>query len=241
MHGGNARRMPEIALTLLELKPDIVVLTEFRPAAGGQIAGVLADHGLIHHVQNNPPRGSNGLLIAARPPLREIAPISLGGVGVNSRAARRLIEIETPGLALVGIHVPPDAWTDNPADTSARERVFARLIEIASARRDRPCALVGDFNAARRDSGGDSPTPTGSASLGKLATFGYVDAWRVTNPGTTEPTWVGHDGRGVRIDHAFLSAPLARRLAACRLWHEPRLAGHSDHSIIVVDLDGVES
>lgn len=236
MHGGNARRMPEIALSLLDLKPDLAVLSEYRPAAGGQIAGVLADHGLVHHIHNDPPRGVNGLLIASREPLREIPTSVPLGVGSNRRAERRLLEVETPSLVVVAVHVPPDAWRESHTDTSARERVLARLLQIARDRREQPCALIGDFNAARADAGGDSPTPTGATALGQLATMGFVDAWRTHNPGVSEPTWVGPDGHGVRIDHAYLSSSLARRLAACQFSHAPRLSGHSDHSILVVDL-----
>src|SRR5262245_45388589 len=65
-HGGGAARMPRIALAILSHRPDVVVLTEWRRTTGGQIAGVLADHGLKHQVCTDPPHGRNGVLVAAR-------------------------------------------------------------------------------------------------------------------------------------------------------------------------------
>ena len=43
------------------------------------------------------------------------------------------------------------------------------------------------------------------------------------------------DARGYRIDHAFVSPVLLPRLRACRYSHEERLAGASDHSMLVVE------
>src|SRR5438045_4049374 len=68
-HGGGSRRTPAIALSLLEHRADIVVLTEFRRTTGGQIAGVLFDHGLRFQHSTDPAQGTNGLLIASRTPM----------------------------------------------------------------------------------------------------------------------------------------------------------------------------
>ena len=65
LHGGSARRMPEITLHLLDHGPDVAVLTEFRSSIGGQVAGVLADAGLVHQHRSPSAPDRNGILIAA--------------------------------------------------------------------------------------------------------------------------------------------------------------------------------
>jgi hypothetical protein len=56
LHGGSGRRLPEIVLALLGHRPDVVVLSEFRARLGGQIRGILADHGLSHQAATPPPQ-----------------------------------------------------------------------------------------------------------------------------------------------------------------------------------------
>jgi len=231
LHGGGPRRMPLIALSLLDHQADVVVLTEYRRTTGGQIGAVLADHGLTHQLSTDPPKGCNGILVASRLP---IDPVAMGPANARAAAhiARRVAAVSIPGLgfSLAGLHVPPDG------PGIGREAVFQAAVEMARARRDEPFLLLGDFNAGRHHLDEDGATFTCTRLLGQIATYGYVDAFRAIHANAREFTWYSHEGQGFRIDHAFLSAPLAPRLSACQYSHWERENGLSDHSALVVTL-----
>ena len=219
--------MPLIALSLLEHGADVIVLTEYRRTTGGQIGGVLADHGLTHQFSTDPPKGCNGILIASRSPLTPaIQPEA-------ASTARRIAEvaIDDLGFSLAGLHIPPDG------PGPGRETVFQVAVAAAWRRREQPFILLGDFNAGRHRMDKEGETFTCTRLLGRIATYGYVDAWRACHPETREFTWYSHEGRGFRIDHAFLSAALAPRLLACELSHRERESGLSDHSALVLTLN----
>lgn len=225
-HGGGPTRMPLIALRLLEHAADLVVLTEYRRTTGGQIAGVLADHGLAHQACSDPPAGRNGLLVASRMPI-EIQP------GMTHRWAE--IVLPSAGLRVLAVHAPHDTPGQASAST-ARTRFFQRLVSTARHRAGEPVVLMGDFNAGRHFLDEEGATFTCTYQLGVLASLGYVDAWRRFNPAGRTTTWLSPRGGMFRIDHVFVSEPLVDRLESCGYSHHERLAGLSDHSAVMVVL-----
>jgi len=226
LHGGGPRRIPEILLTIVESQPDLVVLSEFRTTRGGQLRGVLADHGLVHQVVSHRPGRANGMLAACRMELAvEESPKEFEGREVDLR-------IKKQGLWVTGVHIADDALP------TLKTSHWNRLIGLARERRADRHAIIGDLNTAR---GGD----TGSSllcgqRLGLLATLGYEDAWRVSNPDTTGATWVSPFGEGRRIDAAFLSRPLAAALTQARHLDDARETGHSDHAPVLVVIETSE-
>ena len=73
--------------------------------------------------------------------------------------------------------------------------------------------------------------------------LGWTDLWRASNGAETEYTWYskrkgGTDRNGFRVDHAFASPALRRRVVSCQYSHEERSAGVSDHSILLVEIAG---
>jgi exodeoxyribonuclease III len=236
-HGGGSRAMPAIVLALLEHAPDVLLLAEFRLTTGGQIAGVLADHGWRHQHSTNPPRGTNGLLIASRWPLRVVDHSALSGarstVLTPVACARRFAEVEIPDLwlALAGVHIPCDG------KGLGRESVFATLLDAARRRRDEAFLLLGDFNAGRHHLDEAGATFTCTRCLGRLAALGYSDAYRRLHPAGREFSWYTPQGAGFRIDHAFVSRALLPRLRACWYSHHERARNLSDHSALLLDFD----
>ncbi len=225
-HGGGSRSMGSIALSLLEHAPDVLVLNEFRWSTGGQILGALADHGWGHRMAYDVPSRSNAVVLASRHPLR---PIPLHER--ESTLAPRLAAAEVPalGLTLVGVHIP----------CSGREKqaFWNTLVSCADRLAGVPTLVIGDFNSGRRLEDEEGSSLSGTRFFARLAGMGYRDAWRRTHPGVREFSWFSHAGRGVRIDHAWVSAPLAERVAAAWYSHEERESGISDHSALVVALD----
>lgn len=246
-HGGGSRRMPEITLSLLEHHADVVVLTEWRQHTGGQICGVLADHGLRFQHSTEPGKNSNGVLVASRTRIEveggDDGFMGLGGGGAPGLAShrkakkKRLVEAWIPdlGVTVIGVHVPPDGMDGTPS--AGREAVFQAAVAAAKARRDERCVLIGDLNAGRHYLDEEGATFSCTRLLGELAACGYVDAWRAMNPEKREFSWFSHEGNGFRIDHAILSVALASRVKACWYSHNERERDLSDHSMMVLEVD----
>src|SRR5262245_50314795 len=245
LHGGGAERLPEIILSLLSHKPDVVVLTEFRTTRGSQIRGVLADNGLAHQLSSHGDRdNSNGILLAARHALEpEDAPAPKAHRG-------RWLPARVPAfdLQILGVHVPDDT------NMTAKAAHWQAILAYARRCLDRSAAIVGDFNTGRRLQ--DAPPPgrasrsgagehTGrdwasvhgcEALLGSLLSLGFVDAWRCLHREAREYSWVSHDGQPRRIDTAYLSPALAPALQAAAYSHVERRRRLSDHAPLIVDL-----
>jgi len=227
LHGGGAARLPAIILELVEQAADVVVITEYRTTTGGQLRGIMADHGWEHQICSDPPPRCNGVLIASRTPL------------TSPQSCSRLhIETELPemGLALVGLHIP------SKGGSTARNSLWKQTLAIARRRADEPCIIIGDFNTGRHFLDEEGATFRQTANLGHLVALGYTDAWRTLHPDRKEASWVSHEGQGFRLDHAFVSASLSGRVADARYEQKARKKGLSDHaslSITLAERDGI--
>ncbi len=213
--------MPEIVLAILRHRPDVAVLTEYRTTTGGQIRGVLADHGLEYQHCSRPSKGSNGVLLAAREPLKPADPPS---------ASPRWVCAYLPesSLLVTGVHLP------DGSDPPAQNRHWRSLLEHAKGTAAGRHLLIGDFNTGRPGLDEAGRTFRCAACLGKLETLGYRDAWRTAHPMVKEHSWFSHAGSGFRIDTAFASPALAGDVARADYSHEERENRVSDHSVLLV-------
>lgn len=249
LHGGGSRRMPEIVLALLAHKPDVVVLTEYRITIGGQIRGVLGDHGLSHQLSSDPPKGKNGIVIASRSPLRHVSTPADLPAALHPRwldAAIAIDGAETGELLLTGVHIPDDS---RPSPKAA---FWRQMLTLAEKRCAQLHLFIGDFNTGRHrlDEAGATFGCTGL--LGAVCTLGYADAFRHFHPERREWTWLPPTGdrakpantgtfappmAGFRIDSALVSGPLVPCLRAAFYSHSERETAVSDHSAMLVDLE----
>ena len=221
--------MPGIALALVEQAPDIVALSEYRRATGGQIAGILADRGLSHQADSGPEPGENGLLIASRYPLLG-EPSSITTAGV---ATGRALIVRTACAAVVCVHGPSSG-------TGAARSVFWRaLVTAVKPLADSASLIVGDFNTGRDRLDREDGRFKSAGFLGELAGLGYVDVWRAGNPDGREASWESHSRRGFRIDHVLASRDLAGKCGDSGYIHRWREAKLSDHSPVYADFSGV--
>ncbi|MEM7754783.1 MAG: endonuclease/exonuclease/phosphatase family protein [Planctomycetota bacterium] len=243
LHGGG-KRLPWIALELLDARADVVCLTEFRPGlGGGQLRGVLADHGYAHQHATDPGPRRNGVLIASRSAL--CAPREHNA---------KLVTVELPEakISLTVAHLPDAKRGDVRAETK-KSAAWHAVLDEARGRTCADHAVVGDFNTGRHRIDEAGETFTCTALMGQLRTLGYRDAWSdvgqyieaetttYTGVGVAArrrptATWVSHAGTGFRLDHAWCSGSLARRVRTARYLHEPRQRRLSDHSAMVVEL-----
>ena len=225
LHGGGPRRVPETVLTLLEHDADVIALSEYRASMGGQIRAVLAQHGWNHQLCTNPPARTNGLLLASRAPIERITT-------PPPPSPQRFLAAKTAGLNVLVVHIPEERRsTRKPA-------AWRHLLGEARALRNADAVVIGDYNTGRHRLDEAGSTFTCTALLGELATMGFIDAWRSLNPVAQEFTWFSHKGGGFRIDHAYLSPSLAKKLVDARYSHVEREARLSDHSVLMVELSG---
>lgn len=219
--------MPEIAHAIAVHTPDVVALSEVRRTTGGQIAGALVDIGLSHWSWTDPPAGINGVLIAARAPFDTLR--------FPPPASQRLLAARFAALDLnlIAAHVPPDPGTE-------RAHTWRSLLDHAKSRQFERTLVLGDLNAGR-DGDLHALKLDGRESLGKLWTWGFRDLFRKENTGQPEFSWLTPDRQGGgRIDHAIASASLSAVAASVRYSHAERDLRISDHSVLLVDLEGSE-
>ena len=239
LHGGGARRMPEILLNLLEHKPDLILLSEYRTTIGGQIRGILADQGLAHQQTSLPARHKNGLLWASRFPLSLSQQPAPTAHGLSSRWLDVLVEGHD--LQLTGVHIPDDS------KPTARATCWQAMVASAGFNREKSHIFVGDFNTGRHGLDEEGRTFTCTSQLGAVCTLGYADAYRVFAPERREWTWhaparsnvkpanTARSG-GFRLDSALVSKPLLPRLTRADYLHSVRETGVSDHSAMIIEL-----
>ncbi len=226
LHGGGPKRTPEIALRLIGHRADVVVLCEFRRTFGGQIAGVLGDHGLVHRASTEPGPGTNGVLIASR------WPVVRGPTPCGAVFERRWLEVSIPvlGLTLIGVHIPDDSRSDDKA------RCWRAAVDRGRDLKGENAVILGDFNTGRPFEDEAGATLGCAGLMGALCTLGFGDAWRDRSPAGREYSWFSRTGSGFRVDHAFVSKPLRGLVADARFSHVERLERVSDHSALIVDL-----
>jgi exonuclease III len=221
LHGGGPTRLPEILLTLLESKPDVVALCEFRAVRGGQFRAVLADHGLSHQATSHRSGRSNGMFVASKHPFTlQETPETLHGRELD-------LKLGEHGPWLTAVHVADDAHP------TLKTLHWNRLVELARARRHEEHLIIGDLNTAR---GSDTTERLLCGErLGLLATLGYRDAWRDTHAKDQRgDTWISPWGEGRRIDAAYTSAALWERVVEASHHEGALAAGHSDHALLTV-------
>jgi endonuclease/exonuclease/phosphatase family metal-dependent hydrolase len=136
----------------------------------------------------------------------------------------------------------------------------ARLVQLRALRtwtvrdRNRPHAVVGDFNAIAAWDHAPAPdglghlarTPKGQnlahaaqggpQVVGQMLKAGYVDAYaQVGAPGAQ--SYIAEIDPVIRIDYIFLSASLAPALTECEIWQEAPGQEASDHRPVVAEFD----
>ncbi len=265
LHGGGPKRIPEIALSLLSHAPDIVVLSEFRHARGGQLRAMLADAGLEHHLSSTNTSSNttdpaahargNTILVASHLPIEPIhdgpaldAPRFLHArLNVTLTPSTPLTPPLPPPLPLdlIAVHIP------DQVEDGRKARFWRHLVNQAPTWSASPSVLLGDLNTARRGIDtlrNDFGVSSCADLMGAFATAGFQDAWLAANPGQREPTWslppalealIPHGNprsSGSRIDAAYVSLPLRPHVARIAHDHTPRKSGISDHSMLLLDL-----
>lgn len=242
------KRMPHLRRLLERHAPDVVFLQELKCRTEEFPAMEVADLGYRCHVVGQP-GGRNGVAVVSRIPF-DVVDEALPGGEEDTHA--RFVEVRAGGAHLAGIYLPNG--NSGGAEGYAyklrwMERLRARVAERLDA--FTPYAVLGDFNVCPTDEdfapGALPPTdalarPETRAAFRAITNLGMTDALRALHP--KDAPWTYWDygpafesNRGLRIDHALLSAGLAERLVGATVDVVARSEeSPSDHAPVLFDL-----
>jgi exonuclease III len=224
IRAGGGSRLARIAQAIAAHEADVLVLTGYRSGEAGKLLrAALRDQGYGWFSPVEPPGIRNGVLIAAR-----TKPQLVEHVTEHVPEPWRMLAVTVGRVRLFGIYMP---------NLKAKIPYWEALIEASTPHSGGRALALGDFNTCRAYVDEPGATDVTALFLDKIQAAGFRDVWRDRYPDGREYSWYSHRGNGFRIDHAFASPRLARRIGAIRYSHDERTAGLSDHSALLLEID----
>ena len=166
-----------------------------------------------------------------------------------------MIAATVGGVRVVSLYAP-NGRTVGSIYYDAKLVWFDRLARWLAEAADpaQPLVLGGDLNVAPTDEdvwdprachGGTHVSPPERAAIARLRAWGLEDAYRRHHPEGARYTWWDYragafqKNYGMRIDHLFVTPPLAARTVAAEIDREARKGKPipSDHAPVVIDVD----
>ena len=165
----------------------------------------------------------------------------------------RMISAVCGGVRVVSIYAPNGRALDTPfyrAKLAWFDRLARWLRESCDP--NGQLAIGGDYNVAPEDAdvydmadfaGSTHVSAPERAALATLRDWGLVDAYRLHHPEPGKYSWWDyragnfHKGLGMRIDHMYVTKPVADRCAAAEIDRDARKGKlPSDHAPLYIDL-----
>ena len=222
-HGG--ARTTQLMDWIKVRQPFATVITEWRDNYSGQQIrkSLMADGFDAVAVARG--EQNNSVLLAAR------GSIASEIITPPNSPAGDLVLMRLDGFAILGCYFP---------QRMAKSAFFDRCMEVVSKTPHLPLLVIGDFNTGRNDldiEGNGARFDCADQFLGLSDHAALIDLWRFREGDRREWTWRSAKN-GFRIDHAFGNRPFVDCFPAytCKIDHEPRLTGLTDHSAIILDL-----
>lgn len=243
-------RLPRVEEWIDYARPDVLCLQETKLADEAFPAMALAAHGYeaVHHGNGR----WNGVAILSRVGIDAVA-TGLGAGPDPYEGDARVLTATCGGIRVTSVYVPNGREVGT--DFYERKLVWLDALRDWLARESSPddaIAILGDFNVAPTDDdvwsakayvGATHVTPAERERVAALEEWGLVDAFRAVHP---EPELFSywdyrrgdfHQHRGMRIDLALVSRPLARRLTWALVDRNARKGQQpSDHAPVLIDL-----
>lgn len=232
-HGGGTR-LARIVEEVSAYDPDLIALTEYRGRPGALLTAEFRARGWTFAETSRPSGNQNGIAVFSRLPIarRFRCP-------VHRDYRERWLDIDVPGAGFgIGVlHIMAAGSAKSHPLNIAKLQFWETVLSAAKRRADEPFLFIGDWNTGAHRLDEKGKTFVCAEHFLQLSACGWTDLWRYHNRDTTEWTWYSSFGNPFRLDHAFATAALSRRVTACRYSHREREARVSDHSIVIVDLD----
>ena len=240
-------RLPLVLQWLARARPDVLCLQELKCTEERFPAAAFAELGYSAQVYGQPTY--NGVAILSLPAATEVA---RGFTGEEEGAHARLLAATVEGVRIVNVYIPNGAFVGSDKYAFKLEWM-KRLREHFDDNfwTDDEVLLCGDFNVAPEDRDVYDPelwrgkilfSSKERAALEHLRGWGLVDAFRLhVKEGGNYSWWDYRAGSfkrnaGLRIDHVWVSEPLAERCHAAWIDREPRgWERPSDHTPVVVE------
>ena len=247
-------RLDRVLAWLARHEPDVLCMQETKLADAAVPA--LAFRELGYEVAHHGLGRWNGVAIASRIGLDDVVtgmgPVPEG----NADDAGRLIAATCGAVRVISIYVPNGRVVGSEFYAAKLEwlaRLNTWLAEHAEPRSE--LALCGDFNVAPDDDdvwdpvaahGGTHVSGPERQLISHLRAWGLVDVVRTFHPEPGFFTWwdyrAGHFHKnfGMRIDHVYVTPPLAARAVAAERDRDARKPSTypglpSDHAPLIVD------
>jgi exodeoxyribonuclease III len=220
---GGGSRLAGIMAAIARHDADVLILSEYRGGDSAErLCAALKSFGYPHVTRLVPPPQRVGVLIAARRRFVERGPVC-----ARVEEPWRLVDVDLGELRLTGVYMP---------NLLKKVPYWQTLVDAFAARVTGDTLAIGDFNTCRAYVDEPGAIDATAHFMDSMDAIGFRDLWRHRYPDGREFSWYSHRGNGFRIDHAFLSPRLADRAGVIRYSHEERLAGLSDHSMLLLDL-----
>ena len=233
-------------------QPDVLCLQETKLSDSAVPALAFAELG--YEVAHNGAGRWNGVAIASRIGLTDVLSGLPAGDGWTDDGGRFLAATCGP-MRVASIYVPNGRVLDSEfylQKLEWLERLAGWLDDNDPATE---LAICGDYNVAPEDidvwdpaavHGATHVSPQERAAVAKLREWGMVDVVRKFNPEPGFFSWWDyragnfHKNLGMRIDHIYVSAPLAARAVAATRDRDARKPSTypgipSDHAPLIVD------
>ena len=240
-------RLPVVLRWLAEARPDVLCLQEVKCADERFPAAEFKEAGYRSAVNGQPTY--NGVAILAR---HAIEDVRRGMTGDEEGAHARVISGVVGGVNVVNVYVPngQSVGTDKyKFKLEWLKRLRDYLDEEFWA--DDDVLLCGDFNVAPEDRDVHDPdlwrgrilfSKPEREGLERVREWGFTDAFRLHNPGGGHFSWWDYRSgsfrrnTGLRIDHVWVSEPLAARCKRSWIDREPRgWERPSDHTPVLAE------
>lgn len=220
---GGGSRLAGIMAAIVRHDADVLILSEYRGGDSAErLRAALKTSGYRHATRLAPPPQRTGVLIAARRRFVERGPVCAG-----VEEPWRLLDVDLGVVRLTGVYMP---------NLLKKVPYWQSLVDALTDRAPHDALAIGDFNTCRAYVDEPGAIDATAHFMDSMNAIGFRDLWRHRYPDGREFSWYSHRGNGFRIDHAFLSPSLAARAGVVRYSHDERLAGLSDHSVLLLDL-----
>jgi exodeoxyribonuclease III len=242
-------RLPVVLQWVESAQPDVLCLQEIKCLNEKFPGEAFMTRG--YHVLTHGQRTYNGVAILSK---IEGEDVRRGFPQDDDTAQARMITAVIEGIRVVNVYIP-NGQTVGSEKYGYKLDWMKRLRRFLDTETDKnsQVLLCGDFNVAPEDRDVHDPiawqgsvlvSPEERAALEVIKDWGFIDAFRLHNQDAEQFSWWDYRAAafrrnmGVRIDHIWVTEPLAARCTSVIIDKEPRKWERpSDHTPVVAEFE----